>query len=107
MTAGTSNTGTAQLTHILGLFTGFLGPLIIYLVMKEEPFVEQHAKEALNFQITVLLAGVVAGLLSLILIGLLLLPVIFIVDIVFCIQQTMKAGQGEPSEYPVSIRLIT
>ncbi len=105
--AGAPDTGMAQVSHILGLLTGFLGPLIIYLVKKDDPFVEQHAKEALNFQIAVLFALIVAGLLSLILIGLLLLPVIFIVDIVFCIQQTMKAGQREPSRYPLSIRLIT
>lgn len=104
--SATSDTGMAQLTHILGLLTGFVGPLILWLVKKDDPFVEQHSKEALNFQITIVIAFIVAGVLSFVLIGLLLLPVIFIVDIVFCIQQTMKAGRGEPAQYPLAIRII-
>ncbi len=98
----------AQLVHILGLLTGFLGPLILWLIKRDEdPFASQHAVEALNFQITVAIAAFVSGLLILVIIGIVLLPAVVIVDIIFSIQQTLKAGQGEPARYPVSIRLVS
>ena len=63
----------AMLAHLLGLFTCFIGPLIIWLVKKDEDaFVNDQGKEALNFQITVALAMVVSGLLSVVCIGIIL-----------------------------------
>ena len=48
----------AMLCHLLGLFTCFIGPLIIWLIKKDEdPFIDDQGKEALNFQITVAIAG--------------------------------------------------
>jgi uncharacterized protein len=103
-----SDTALAQLAHILGLLFGFLAPLIIWLVKgKESAFIDQHAKEALNFQLTVLIAGFVGGVLLLVLVGFLVLLVVFVLDVVFSIQQTIKAGRGEPAAYPVSIRFIS
>jgi uncharacterized Tic20 family protein len=97
----------AMLAHLLAIFTGFLGPLIIWLIKKEDsPYVDRHGKEALNFQLTVLLAFIVSGLLSLACIGLILMPVVWIVDIIFCIIAAVKASHGEEYRYPVSIRLI-
>jgi uncharacterized protein len=102
------DTGLAQLAHILGLLFGFLAPLIIWLVKgKESAYIDQHAKEALNFQLTVLIAGFVGGVLLLVLVGFLVLLVVFILDVVFSIQQTIKAGRGEAASYPVSIRFIS
>jgi len=97
----------AMLAQLLGIFTGFLGPLIIYLVNGEkDPFVRHHSAEALNFQITLLIAYLVAGVLVLVLIGLLLLPVIWIASIVFMIQATIAANRGEWYRYPINIRLV-
>src|SRR4051794_22840279 len=46
-----------MLCHLLGIFTGFLGPLIIWLLKKDEhPFIDDQGKEALNFQIVAMLA---------------------------------------------------
>ena len=46
-------TNLAMLSHLLGIFTGFIGPLIIYLVAKEDQkFVKQNARNSLNFQIS-------------------------------------------------------
>lgn len=102
------DTGMAQASHLLGLFTGFVGPLIIWLTKgKESAFVEHHAKEALNFQIMIAIAMFVSFLLAFVLIGFLLIPIVFVVDVIFCIQQTMAAGRGEQSRYPLSLRLIS
>ena len=96
----------AMLAHLLGFFTGFVGPLIIWLVKKEEPFVEQEARESLNFQITLLIGYLIAGALTMVCIGFLLIPALLVVDLVFCIMGTMKAKEGQPYVYPFAIRLI-
>ena len=97
----------AMLCHLLAIFTGFLAPLIIWLIKKdEEAFVNDHGKEALNFQITVAIAMVVSWLLMVAVIGCFLMPAVWIVDIVFCILATIKANSGQAYRYPVSIRFI-
>jgi len=53
----------AMLCHLLGLFTGFVGPLILWLLKKDEdPFIDRQGKEALNFQITVVIGWTVGAL---------------------------------------------
>jgi uncharacterized Tic20 family protein len=97
----------AMLCHLLAIFTGFLAPLIIWLIKKdEEAFVNDHGKEALNFQITVAIAMVVSWLLMVAVIGCFLMPAVWIVDIVFCILASIKANSGQAYRYPVSIRFI-
>jgi uncharacterized Tic20 family protein len=97
----------AMLCHLLGLFTCFIGPLILWIIKKDEyPFVDEQGKEALNFQITILLASIVAGLSMLICIGIVLLPALGIVNLIFCIIATVKANSGEHYRYPVCLRLI-
>jgi uncharacterized Tic20 family protein len=97
----------AMLCHLLGFFTSFVGPLIIWLLKKEEDsFIDQQGKEALNFQIAVIIASFVAGLLSFLCIGFLLFPVIGILDLVFVIMACVKSSKGEDYRYPLSIRLV-
>ncbi len=98
----------------LASFAGFLipfgniiGPLVIWLIKKEEfPMVDEHGKEALNFQITVALIGIVCALLILVFIGLLLLPALAIYWIIFTIIAALKANEGESYQYPFTLRLI-
>ena len=71
--AGTSSvsnpTQMAMLAHLLGIFTGFLGPLIIWLTAgKQDPFVEDQSIEALNWQLTMLIAYIVSAVLFIIII---------------------------------------
>ncbi len=97
----------AMLCHLLAIFTGFLGPLIIWLIKKEDaPFVDDQGKEALNFQLTVLIAILVSSFLTIICIGVVLLVAVWVVDIIFCILASIKASRGEAYRYPVSIRFI-
>lgn len=103
-----SDTGMAQAAHLLAIVTGFLGPLIIWVTKgKEDAFVEQHAKEALNFQISMAIYLTVGFILMFVLIGFILVPILIILDIVFIVMETMKAGRKEPSRYPLCIRLIS
>ena len=104
----------AVAAHISGLiaacFFGIgavLGPLIIWLVKKDElPFVADQAREALNFQVTVLLIGFVCWLLVFVLIGIPLLFVLGIFDLVCCILAAIKASEGVAYRYPFTLRLI-
>ncbi len=96
-----------MLCHLLGLFTCFIGPLIIWLIKKDEdPFIDDQGKEALNFQITVAIAWIVSAVLTVICVGFFLGIAVSIADLVFSIVASVKANGGEAYRYPVSIRFI-
>jgi uncharacterized protein len=104
----------AMLAHLSGLLAfvtvvgGILGPLVLWLLRKDDMnFAASQAKEALNFQITVFLAGLVAAVLCLILIGFLLLAMLAIADVVFIVIAAVKAGEGVAYRYPFCIRLVS
>ncbi|MCA0989113.1 DUF4870 domain-containing protein [Guptibacillus algicola] len=89
-------------------FGNIIAPLIIWSIKKDvHPFINEQAKEALNFQICMTVYGIIAGLLTLILIGFILLPVIFIIQLVFIIIASVKANQGEDYRYPLTFRMIS
>ncbi|MEV0149231.1 MULTISPECIES: DUF4870 domain-containing protein [unclassified Nonomuraea] len=105
---GTDDTTMAMLSHLLGLLVSWVGPLIIYMMKKDEaPYVRDQSAEALNFQITMFIGYVVAGILSIFVIGLFLFPVVWIVSLVFHIQAALAANRGENYRYPISVRLIS
>lgn len=96
-----------MLCHLLGILLGFLGPLIIWLIKKDEsPFVDDQGKEALNFQITLLFAYIVGSATMCILIGFIIVPLAWILAIIFGIMGAMAANKGEAYRYPFAIRLI-
>lgn len=88
-------------------FGNLLGPLIIWLTQKDKSaFVDAQGKEALNFNITIFIAAIVCGLLTFVLIGLLLLPLLGIAWLVLAIMAGIKASKGEHYQYPYILRLI-
>lgn len=93
--------GMAALTHILGLLTWVIGPAII-MATTESEFVEENAENALNWQVMVTVYWVAAFILSFLLIGFLLFPVILILDLGFCVYAAIKASDGEEWEYPLT-----
>lgn len=102
----------AMLAHILGAVTSFLGPLIIWLIKKDEsPFVNDQGKEALNFQITVVIGYVVGMILSFIpfvgCVTMILLPAIGIASLIFGILGGIEANKGVVYRYPFALRLVS
>jgi len=96
------------LVHIGGIVTGFIVPLIIWLIKKDESdFIDHHGIEALNFQITVVLASIVSAVLTYALIGCILLPIVWVGDIVFGVLAAVAANKGEWYKYPISIRMVS
>lgn len=99
--------GLAGLLPIMLAFGCIIGPLVVWLVKKEEfPFVDEQGKEATNFQISMFIYGAVAGLLCLACVGFILLPLVVITDIVFLIIAAVKANDGWHYRYPLTIRFI-
>lgn len=86
----------------------FIAPLVIWLVFKDRSrFVDQEAKEALNFQITLVIASVAIGIISLLTFAIgSILYLAFIAAVVFMILAAVENGKGAPYRYPVNIRLI-
>ena len=99
--------------HLIA-FCGFIiplgsiiGPLVVWLIKKDEmPFVDDQGKESLNFQITLLIAFIISGILTVVLIGFLLMFVLAIYAIVMIIIAAMKANEGESYRYPYTFRFI-
>lgn len=96
----------AILSHVLCLVAGFIAPLIIYLVKKDSPYVQAHAKESLNFQLTMILAFIVSAILIVLLIGLLLIWVLGILNLVLIIIATIRASENKLYKYPFSIKFV-
>ena len=95
----------AMFAHLSGLIgVSVFGPLIIWLVKKDSSgFVEDQAKEALNFQLTVLISAIVLGATC---VGLALIPVVAVGAIVYAIIGGMAANRGEAYRYPYTFRMI-
>jgi uncharacterized Tic20 family protein len=84
-----------------------VGPLLIWLIKGDQmPFVKEQGKEAINFQITLFLAGLVATALVFVLIGWLLLAVLWVYAIVAGVIATMKVKEGVPYRYGLNVRLV-
>lgn len=106
-----------HLSSLLGLFTGgvgnIVGPLVIWLVKKDTlPFAGDQAKEALNFNITLLIIGVVLLGITMITFGIgaiLTLPLgllLCLAWLILTIMAAVKANEGVAYRYPFTLRLI-
>ena len=97
-----------MLAQVLGILTGFLGPLIVYLVNGDKDrFVRHHSAEALNFQLTVLIGYLVSFVLMFVLVGFLTFPATGVMAIVFGILAAVAANRGEWYRYPINIRMVS
>ena len=97
------------LAHLLGIVTGPIGALIIWLVSKDDAskgFVVDQSKEALNFQISVALAAVICFILMVVVIGFPMLMLLGLAALVLTIIAGIKANEGQPYRYPFSWRLL-
>ena len=104
-------TAFVQASALLGVFIHFpghlLAPLIVWLLKRDEsPEIDAHGKEALNFQISMLIYNVIAAVFCLVLIGFLLLPLLWILNALFVIIAAIKASDGEFYRYPMTIRFL-
>lgn len=86
----------------------FLGPLLVLLIQgNKSPVVRRNAVESLNFQLSILIYGIVSAVLVLVVIGILMLIAVGIMWLVFTILAAVKAGNGEDYRYPLTIRMVS
>ena len=113
-TAGSDERMWAMLSHLSALlvftaipFAHILGPLVVWFVKRDQyPLVDDQAKEALNFQISMTIYAVVATVLMFLVIGFLIWPVLAIGWLVLVILAGVKANNGERYRYPLTIRFV-
>ncbi len=94
----------AHISYFLGGLGFIVAPLVILLLKKDDPFIADHAKQALVAHVALLIAGAVVGFLSMVLIGLLLVPVLAVLGIGLVITSliaSLKALNGEYYRYPL------
>jgi uncharacterized Tic20 family protein len=99
----------AHLAYLLGGLGFIVAPLIIFLLKKDDPFVQEHAKQALVAHLVIAVISAITGLLSLLLIGLLLLPVLALLCVLLFITSiiaALKAIDGQPYEYPLIQKIV-
>ena len=88
-------------------FGNILAPLIIWLIKKEEmSFVEDQAKEVLNFQISMTIYLLISGILCFILIGIPFVIGLGIFNVIITIIAGIKANDGISYRYPINLKLI-
>jgi uncharacterized Tic20 family protein len=99
--------------HLAGLFGyifpvvgNIVGPLVFWQLKKDDPFVDDQGKEALNFQISMTIYAFVSVILMFLCIGIFLLIAVGIVNLVFLLIAAVKANDGQRYRYPIAIRFI-
>jgi uncharacterized Tic20 family protein len=88
-------------------FGHVLVPLGIWLWKRSEsPFIDANGREALNFQISVTIYAIVAGVLAFVLVGFVLLAALAVFQFVLMVIASVRASQGEAYRYPFTLRLV-
>jgi uncharacterized Tic20 family protein len=96
---------------LLGVLLHFPGhllpPLILWLIKRDDaPELDAHGKEAVNFQLSMLIYNVVAAVFCLVLVGFVFLAILWILNTVFVIIAAIQASDGKFYRYPMTIRFI-
>jgi uncharacterized Tic20 family protein len=100
----------ATLIHLGGIIFGFLPALIGYLVLKDRgPFIHDHTKTALNFQISLIIYSIGLAVIGIITLGigfLLFIP-FGIAAVIFMIIAAVAANNGQRYQYPLTIKFVS
>lgn len=95
----------AMLSHLAGFIFAVFGPLIIWMVKKDQSeFVVDQAKEALNFQLTVMIVQLI---LAATLVGICVMPIVMVGQIIYSVLGGLEANKGVRYRYPYTFRMIS
>jgi uncharacterized Tic20 family protein len=107
---------TAMAGAMMGGVAAFVGPLVIWLVRRDDPFAAEHARQALNFNLSVLLyvvvGSVVAVIVTVLTLGLALiallpaLAVAFVAYFAVSVVGALAASRGRQFRYPLALPLV-
>ena len=97
----------AMLAHLSCVLLSLLGPLVILFLNKDgSPFVDAHAREAINFQVNLIILSVIGGVLTMVMVGLCVLAVAGLLAVIMPIIAGVRANSGEMYRYPYTIRFL-
>lgn len=105
----TDDRNIAMLTHLSGILFCIIVPLIVWLVNKDrtdKDYLVMEAKEALNFQLSVLIAYIICWVLTIIFIGVILFWLVWVFSLVFCIIAASQVSNSGSYRYPYCLRLV-
>lgn len=98
---------SALASFVLPHLGSVVGPLVIWLVKRDQdPEVNAHGKEVLNFNLSFLIWHAIAWVLCIVLIGFLLLPIVILLWLILVVVGSYKASEGTLYKYPLTIRII-
>jgi len=101
------DTTLAALAHASALIASFFGPILFLILCDDDDeLVRENAKNAINFQIMIVVLTLVAAVLILLVIGLFLLPLIGVIDLIFVLIATVKANNNEIYSYPLTPDIV-
>ncbi|MGM0845361.1 MAG: DUF4870 domain-containing protein [Bacillota bacterium] len=97
----------AAFIYIISFFTAFIGPLVIWLIKKDESkYIDYHGREYMNFLISYFIYGLISSLLMFVLIGFVLAPIVGLLAFIFTILGAIKAYEGEYYRIPAIFRIL-
>ena len=97
----------SALAGLLFPFGSVIGPLIVWLVKKEEmPLVAEHGRKSLNFQLTMMIAYIVCFMLMFVVVGVILLPLVALFSLIMVVVSAIKGNDGKEVKYPMAIEFI-
>ena len=97
----------SQLANVVIFPLGIILPIVIWQMQKDKmPALDAHGKEAVNWMISETIYLIVSIILLFVLIGIIILPIVALLGIIFPIIGAVKANNGELWHYPMSIKFI-
>lgn len=96
----------ALLVWIGTIFFSFVPALVVYLIKKDDAYVADQSKEALNWSITAIIGYCIGFVLVFVIIGVFVYPIVWLCNLVFSIMGAIAASSGKPFRVPFAIRLI-
>ncbi|OIJ21322.1 hypothetical protein BKP45_00635 [Anaerobacillus alkalidiazotrophicus] len=97
----------AMLIYLISFFTAFIGPLLIWLLKKDESqFIDHHGREYFNFLISFTVYSIVSAILIIIVIGAFLLAIVAIGAFILTIVAAIKAYEGDYYRFPFIFRIL-
>jgi len=106
MDASREDKNMAVIMDIAMLFVFMISPLVVYLIKKDSQFIMEQARENINLNITIILEGIVCGVLTLLLIGIIGYIVVGIYFLIVTILAAVANSDGKIYRYPGIIRLL-
>lgn len=102
---GMDESSFLMLMH-LSQFTGFVLPLIMWLMNRENPTINRHGENIANFMISMYIYMTISAFLCIVIIGFLMLPALLIIQLIYIIRIAMDAGKNIYKDYPLCIKVF-